>query len=265
MAEKGLAGIRRRIRLELEQGRTIGFVGWRDHYHDDFTRSIPQEKVVFARSEAPPAHVAFIFFTRMVNATKRGRIADKRAVVNEPLEPHEIKNLLKEFTHLLAPPAGGATRAPQTASAETDDYILDLLTKPQELSAMEKFVQAFRIEAAKNNGYVTSMALAALLRDHASLTTPKLVKEKWVIPEKAEGKSKVGRYRAGPKMEELEQKSIILPDNVYDRMRFYVDKKDALDVRKAQLETDLAEVNRELNLIERVKKMAEAFDDEIKK
>lgn len=249
MADTALDGIRRRIRLELERGRAIAFVGWRDSYHDDFTRSIPPEKVVFTDSSAPPAHVGFIFFTRNVTPTLRGRISNNRSVSHVPLDPQDVRSLLKECAGMIVPSPVRVARAPQ---ASTSDEILDVLTKPQELSAMEKFVQAFRAEAAKNDGRVGRRMVGKMIREHGTESVIKLVAGGWIVAEVAKGKKRVGWYRAGEKMAELERKATILPDDPLERARFMLAQKDSLTAEKERLEGLLTAVKEKLELIEKI-------------
>jgi len=244
-------GIRRRIRLTLEHGKAIAFVGWRDSYHDDFTRGIPKEKVVFTDSTAPPAYVEFIFFTPNVPKTLRGKISDKRSVWNTSFpNPGEIKELLREFAGMIVPTAARATSAPPVTT--DDEEVLDWLTQSQELGPMEKFVQEFLAEAAKNNSLVSSRMLKVLKDEHAKDVSMHKLKTGWIIPEKAQGKNKVGWYRAGVKMEELAKKVTVLPDAPLARAEFIIKQKDSLLADKATVEAKLAEINAKLALIEKV-------------
>jgi hypothetical protein len=249
MANAALDGVRRRIRLELEQGRAIGFAGWRDSYHDDFTRSIPREKVVFTHSNAPPAYVGFIFFTKMVNSGLRGKISKGRSVIHVLLDPSDVRTMLKECSTLLAPRAAATPDAPH--SNATDD-VLDLLTSPQELAPMDQFVQAFQAEAAKSNGRVSSRVLKRLNDAHGTMSIYRLIKEGWIVAEKAPGKQKAGWYLAGATMVEHEKKASILPEDPLERARYLLGQKDGLKAEKERLEGQIAAVHAKLELIEKI-------------
>lgn len=254
MADTSRDGILRRIRITLQQGRAVGFVGWRHTYHDEYTRIIPSAKVVFTNSTAPPAHVGIIFFTPNVDRKLVGKIAKNRSVMHTLLEPGDIRALLKECNDLIGVTATPAPIAPTTGD---HDEVLDWLTKPLELSTMEKFAQAFLAEAAKNDDRVGRRTLGELIRKHHAESVPKLLAGGWITSEIAPGKKRVGWYLAGAKMDDLQKKAVILPEDPLERARFLVAQKDALIAEKQKIEAMLAEVNGKL---ERVEKIVQAID-----
>jgi hypothetical protein len=250
VAESELEGLKRRIRLTFQRKKAVAFVGWRDSYHDEFTRSIPREKVVFTVSSAPPSHVEFIFFTHHITPAQRGKIARGRSVSHRQLSEGEIKSLLRDFPELSRPAATSesASREPQADA----DEILDVLTKPQELSVMHRFVKAFREEAAKTQGLVGRIVLGKIIRECKTDPVAKLVAAGWIVGEIAEGKKRIGSYREGDKMQEFDRQSAILPDDPLERARFLLARKADVVAKKARLEAELAETQKELDLIEKV-------------
>lgn len=253
MSETSDLGIRNRIHKTLQQGKAVAFVGWREAFHDDFTRSIPPERVLFTNNN-PPDSVGFVFFTTVVNVDDRIRISRNRPSSQTLLEHTRVRKLLAECNQELLQAAASKTEKNAEDEAGASEA-LDLLTMPQRLGKDEMFVRAFREAALRRDGVVSTHELSALIHEHEMPAVRQLLVDGWVLAEKAPGRERIGWYRAGPKMQEIEKRAAILPEDPFERARFILSREELLLNEKMTLEVRLDEIRASLEKIENLKRL----------
>lgn len=226
MLDTQIAGLFEKARQAAKDGLVIAVLGWKDLNHNDFTRGLSDKKVVFY-DDVPDdlgETVGFVLFTKYVSHTDTERIKrkKKKKVWSIVVEVRVIRQVLGSLADLLAPekvfvvglnpqldrfplsafekffPPVCAVPAVDVVDS-MDEAILDFLTTPreeQEMSAMQKFAQAFIAAAGANeSGQVGKIQLGRLRKEYGiEESAAKLVRDGWLIGEVGEGSSKVGWY-----------------------------------------------------------------------
>ncbi len=261
------ADVRARVRSDLKQGKLVAVAGWRESSHDEFTRSLPADRVVFMGMSPPPSSANFTLLTTAVTGSSRGRISKGRQVAPRLLEASEIKKILMECKDLLKPVPVASSQQAQAQGAPTanlPDQILDFLTQPdKELTAMEQFTKAF-MAAADPQGFVGRQVVGKLIAEHQVGDVKDLIRQGWVVGDVRPGKQRIGRYKAGPKMLEVNEKTEVLPENSLQRAQFLIGKEPALLEGKNRLEEQLAQINAKLTQIAQAKEIFAKLDDVMK-
>jgi hypothetical protein len=256
-----------KMRQTLQQNKAIAVVGWRDSDHDDFSRSLSAEQVVFVGNVVPPQVARYVLLTETVTGLVRDRATSGRSSWQTLLETKEVHQALGRCKDMLKirPPANARAAAPDVVkqqgvpdappSGDMPDGVLDIMTRSyRELTAMEKFVKAFLEAAKKDGGTVSSHTLTQLIREHDLSESPQTLAKKGFVEGKvADGGERITRYAAGPKMVEIDQTVELVPSEPLARAQYVISKESALLGEKEQLEKRLAEVTQELEVIGQAK------------
>ncbi len=289
----------RKVKETLESGKVVAVIGWRNNHHTPFTRGLPDRKVRFYTNEKPPKKIGsstgLILCAKYVCHATTDRIKNKdNHDLFYPilLEYRIIKETLKACQDLMvlrpcAPFAGASSGVPKETvqgggpplqavdskdsgvPESADDEALDFATRPRrkcEMSQMDKFVKSFLSAAAKDkNGCVgrnilSDMRAALGIKESA----PKLVKTGWILPEVRKGKSKVGCYKAGPKMLEAGRDEKFEPEDPVERAKHLISQEPDLLTEKTDLTVRLEQVEQRLSRIEKAKGLLGQLEDLMK-
>jgi hypothetical protein len=271
---KGLVPI---LRHQLQSGKAIAVVGWRDSDHDSLTRNLYANQVAFGRHKRPDGTFGYLLVTTHITSAERGKAT--KGIRSHPtlLNPDDVKNALQQCKDLLRvakepeipfepPEAPSPSNPPDAEEPVTEDTsteepgrekLLDLLTHPgtTRMNSMDKFVTAFQKEAAaSSDGTVGSRTLGKLVLEHKVPNAQILLKGGFLIPITGEGKLKIGRYKAGHKMVELARQSTSLPDDPLDAMRLLVSQKPEVEQSIKDHEAQLFALREKLGAIEEAEK-----------
>jgi hypothetical protein len=256
----------------LKGGQVVAVVGWRSSDHDDFTRSLPATQVLFVGNSVPPEPIGFTLMTKVVSPQLRGKASHRRKAAPVLLEAVQVRECLTQCRDLLKPvpktqpaplPSGAAAETPKPPDLVLPEAVLDFMTKPnKELTKMERFVAAFLAEAAKRtDGMVGKRTLGKLIREYeVEETPPVLVQAGWIVPKVSDGRTKIGWYQAGEKMQQASEQIEQMPEDPVARARLLVSQKEATLAEKAALQEKLTKVEDKLKLIEQAEGLFAQFD-----
>lgn len=260
-----LSDLLMRMRQTLEKGEIIAIVGWKASNHNEFTKGLPKEKMVFKESsQDPPLGASLVLMTRFVDHTFFEHLKKGWLVHPVPLDTGKIKKLLegcKDLLEVAKPLPQARIRAPTVEEGELSQFdryheIMDFLTEPRkEMNEMEKFTTAFFKEAERNHGRVSTFAIGKLIREHKAPQPPSLIKDGWIVPEVSSGKKKIGWYRAGDKMQGLKENLEHLPEDPLERAKALIAKKPKIAAQKTELEKQIEELDGKLSLIEQAENL----------
>ncbi|MDO8623844.1 MAG: hypothetical protein Q7R54_00605 [bacterium] len=276
MIERVMKAVLRRMRETLGDGYAVAIVGWRDSNHNQFTRELPADKVVFTDDSEVPSRVHFALITRFVSHTTMAGLKKRTILHNAALETGEIKRLLEGCADLLATPvrvesaASSAVVTPKievVSPLDAHHQILEYLTEPQqELSDMQKFVADFLRAAANNNGAVSTKTVAKLRDEHHIVESATLLsKTGWLVAEAGSGKQKIGWYRAGEKILAMSKGLQTEPTDPIERAKFLIAQKETLLAEQDALESQTGAVSEKLDLIEQAEELLSQLAEPMKK
>lgn len=262
MLPRQLEALIQRVRTALESGLSIAIVGWRDINHNQFTAKLPEKKVLFldASPVSLPERVGLVLFTKYMDHTTSAQIGRRKPVYKIVLEVRDIRTILESCKDVMIIPSHGDTTkaaaaepAATTAPAnELSDAALNLITTPREkyeMNKMDCLTKAFLDAANANKECLISMKELARIRGACDIkeTPQQLVSTGWIEGVTAGGKTKIGWYKAGPKMlENTGPQKAEEPEDPYEWAKWRVAQEDAVLAKKAEIEAELAKVVAEI-------------------
>lgn len=122
MLESQLNALIQRVRRTLESGLSVAVIGWRDSNHDEFTRGLSPEKVIFLDNSPGTLaeKIGLVLFTRFVRHKTVARLKKNKEVFPHILQNGQIKTVLESVLLVdsqHSPPEGVA---PEIASGALD-------------------------------------------------------------------------------------------------------------------------------------------------
>ncbi len=266
-----LEALKQRVRQILESGLAIAVLGWKASNHDDFTRILPSRKVLFYE-EAPSSlggTIGLALCTKFVSHTSVNRIkAGKTPVHGAILGNGVIKEIFRSCEdlfivvpkHVVAPAPVLVLMSPTKVLPTVQP--VETKMEMTDAERLAKFAEAFRVEVNKE-GLVSRFRLPRLLSELGlEKTVKQIVADGWVETHKEEGKTKIGWYKAGPKLASSDSKPKVEPTDPQEKLVYLLGLEIPTRTEIADLEQKLAtakalmgRINKARGVMEEAKKI----------
>ncbi len=250
---------------KLNEGLTIAVVGWRNSNHDNFTRSLDPRRFIFLDNEGRgmPRNTGYVLSTRFVqhavwqqvqsrhipihpkvlqNGVIKGMLKDVRAVIRVvPVPQPQHPKAVTTPTAVPAPAtSAGPVQSPSISLPPASIAVLAGGSTEGQQDKEQRFAVAF-LEAVGNDPTATmsKYEAAKLLVEHFGEGHNPSQYKKLLEGVVADGRSKVGQYRATAALIELAGRADIEPTDPTERAKWLVSREPLLQSRRHTLQEEM--------------------------
>ena len=263
------------IRQVLTAGGTITVYGWRDSNHNPQTRECAEtERISFIERKSKIVGVQgdLVIFTKHVKHADRYKMQGKFNIYPRACEISIIKSVLLECKSLIVRKKIQADIQhsdfngvnPGIITQDINELEKFLLLTEVIVDGYDKFACGFKSHAEKNpQKLVGAHAVGKLLKETGlKVHVRNLIKGNWLEPIVQPGKSKVGWYKAGEKLQvRMDADRTEEPSDPIEKAIFLRERKPFIEEKIASIEKELQFWQNQLNRVGKAEDLLRQFEE----